>query len=111
MMNQSISQLIAYVESQQSQIYKMVESVANNIKEQTTVLQDFASEMRSMRLKTDVWENLGEVLFQMQHHKIEMDNEIMAYRKETRATAKALIHTIDQFRILVIDLQHIWKIE
>ena len=111
MINQSINQLVAYTESQQNQVFKMVESVANNIKEQTTILNDFSAEMRSMRMKTAVWENLSEVLFQMQNYKIDMDKEIMAYRKETRATAKALIHTLDQFRNQLIDLQHIWKID
>lgn len=110
-LTQAINRVIERQDTQQTGVYEVVERIASSISEQTIVMTDFASQVRSMKVKTNVWDNLAEVLFQMQHKKLEDEHEVRVFRKETRATAKALLHDIDNLRNRLIDLKHIWKVE
>ena len=106
-----LAKVITNMDNQQDSIYRVISQVGENIKNQTLIMNDFATQVGKLTRTHNVWDNLTEVMFH-QTSKVEEDREqIRTYRRETRAVAKEAIHHLDILRNALIDLQHIWHDE
>ena len=106
-----LAKVITNMDNQQDSIYRVISQVGENIKNQTLIMNDFATQVGKLTRTHNVWDNLTEVMFQ-QTSKVEEDRkQVQTYRRETRAVAKEAIHHLDILRNALIDLQHIWHDE